>query len=239
MVLNLNLFYFSRFVTSSEFHAEVSNRNQGKNKIVIIGSSHAKRIFYALKKKEEIRKHFFILNEAKSGSLYEQNTIPSYVNKLTENDILILQLFGNDWLQKYIKCTRKDKARKFHLLKFEPVPQSKIMAKYAHLKEILSRLKCKVLFIDNVYRHLNCCSQHIHKEVWKFWTTKNKELSKYFTSQNVKVLDHRKLLSRFPRKNIVCKGFYVKQLVDDVHLRGYLYKNLTETLIKREIMKIC
>jgi hypothetical protein len=54
-----------------------------------------------------------------------------------------------------------------------------------------------------------------------------------------KVLDHRKLLSRFPRKNIVCKGFYVKQLADDVHLRGYLYKNLTDTLIKREIMKIC
>jgi hypothetical protein len=103
LVLKFDLFYFSRFVTASEFHAEVSNRNQGKNKIVIIGSSHAKRIFYALKKKEEIRKCFFILNEAKSGSLYEQNTIPNYVNKLTEKDILILQLFGNDWLQKYIK----------------------------------------------------------------------------------------------------------------------------------------
>jgi ribosomal protein S15P/S13E len=110
-----------------------------------------KGFFYALKKKEEIRKRFFILNEAKSGSLYEQNTIPNYVNKLTEKDILILQLLA-DWLQKYIKCTRKDKAKKFHLLKFEPVPQSKILVKYAHLKGILSQFKCKVLFIDNIYR---------------------------------------------------------------------------------------
>jgi hypothetical protein len=104
---------------------------------------------------------------------------------LTENDILILQLFGNDWLQKYIKCTRKDKAKKFHLLKYVPVPQSKILEKYAHLKGMLSQLKCKIFFIDNIYRHLNCCSQHVHKEIWKFWTTQNKESAKKHCMQGL------------------------------------------------------
>jgi hypothetical protein len=229
--------------TVSSEHSMV-HQNQGivrKKKLVIVGSSHAKRMFLHLRENEEIRKEFFIFNETRSGSLYSSANIPKdFLISLKKDDVCIFQLFGNDLVEKHIKIRHEGQKRIFVLEKFVPVPQKKICVMYRHFYRFVEKLQCRVLIVDNVYRHLNECSNTTFQEITKWWTTQNKFLKQMFefSSENVKVIDHRFLLGLSQQK-IKSIRFYRRLLCNDVHLEPYYYKIMVNTLVTRELLNSC
>jgi hypothetical protein len=227
--------------TLNMVQSEVSIRNQGTvpkpmRKIVIIGSSHAKRLFLNLKDHRLLRKKYYILNETVPGSTFEKTKFPEYLFKLKKDDIVILQLFGNDWLKKHIQITTEGKKKMFHLTKFEPVEVKTVMNMYKILSKILEKLKCKVLMVDNIFRHLDCCEKHQFQEVGPLWSEGNKALRICFKKfKNVTYIDHRKLLG-FPKKRIKVFPFYKTLLVDGVHLKPKLYKTMATNLVTQYVL---
>jgi hypothetical protein len=227
--------------TLNMVQSEVSNRNQGTvpepmRKIVIIGSSHAKRLFLNLKDHRLLRKKYYILNETIPGSTFEKTKFPEYLFKLKKDDIVILQLFGNDWLKKHIQITTEGRKKWFHLTKFEPVEVETVMNMYKILSKILEKLKCRVLMIDNIFRHLDCCEKHQFQEVGPLWSEGNKALQICFKKfKNVTYIDHRKLLG-FPKRRIKVFPFYKTLLVDGVHLKPKLYKTMATNLVTQYIL---
>jgi hypothetical protein len=224
-----------------------SNRNQGtvpkpksKKKIVVIGSSHAKRLFLNLKDHRLLHEKYYVLNETIPGSTFENTKFPAYLSKLKKDDFVILQLFGNDWLKKHIQITKEGKNKMFHLTKFEPVDVETVMnmllADVKLLAKILKNLKCKILMIDNIFRHLECCEKHQFQEIGPLWSESNKALRLGFKDfKNVTCIDHRKLLG-FPKKKIKVLPFYKTLLVDGVHLKPKLYKTMATNLISQHIL---
>jgi hypothetical protein len=156
--------------TLNMVQSEVSNSNQGtvpkpKKKIVVIGSSHAKRLFLNLKDHRLLHDKYYVLNETIPGSTFGKTKFPEYLTKLRKDDIVILQLFGNDWLKKHIQITKEGKNKMFHLTKFDPVDVETVMNIYKLLEKIIKNLRCKILMVDNVFRHLECCEKHQFQEV--------------------------------------------------------------------------
>jgi hypothetical protein len=159
---------------------------------------------------------------------------------LKKDDVCIFQLFGNDLVEKHIRIRHEGHKRIFVLEKFIPVPQKKICVMYRHFKRFVEKLQCKVLIVDNIYRHLNECSNTIFKEITKWWTNQNRFLKQLFeyTGDNVKVIDHRFLLGLSQRK-VKSIRFYRRLLCDDVHLEPYYYKIMVNTLVTRELLNPC
>jgi hypothetical protein len=219
------------------------HQNQGivkKKKLVIVGSSHAKRMFLHFKENEEIRREFFIFNETKSGSLYSNQNIPKeFLMSLKKDDVCIFQLFGNDLVEKHIKIRYEGQKRIFVLEKFVPISQKKIGQMYCHFKRFVEKLQCKVLIVDNIYRHLNETSNTISQEITKWWTNQNRFLKQLFSYMkdglNVKVIDHRFLLG-LPQRKIKSIRFYRRLLCDDVHLEPFYYKIMVNTLVTRDLL---
>ena len=72
-----------------------------KNKLVFIGSSHAKRLCHEAYYIEKITNEYEILDFTRPGSLFENLTWPER-STLTEKDVIIFQSFGNNLLQRHI-----------------------------------------------------------------------------------------------------------------------------------------
>jgi hypothetical protein len=166
-------FSFRGMASESTVNSEHSMvyQNQGivkKKKLVIVGSSHAKRMFLHFKENEEIRREFFIFNETKSGARYSNQNMPKeFLMSLKKDDVCIFQLFGNDLVEKHIKTRYEGHKRIFVLEKFVSVPQKKISHMYLDFKLFVEKLQCKVLIVDNIYRHLNETSKTDAQDITK------------------------------------------------------------------------
>ena len=86
-----------------------------KNKLVFIGSSHAKRLCHEAYHIEKITNEYKILDFTRPGSLFEKLTWPER-STLTDKDVIIFQSFGNNLMQRH---TYKNNGI-FHLTKFVP-----------------------------------------------------------------------------------------------------------------------
>ena len=71
-----------------------------KNKLVFIGSSHAKRLCHEAYYIEEITNEYKILDFSRPGSLFENLTWPER-STLTDKDVIIFQSFGNNLMQRH------------------------------------------------------------------------------------------------------------------------------------------
>jgi hypothetical protein len=135
-----------------------------------------------------------------------------------KDDFLVVIPFGNDLHAR--KFVRFDKYLKvFHLDKFEPYPKTYWDVLFAKLHERLSGKNCKIIVIDNFYRHL-CCEKHRHKGWLAYQSKINKELCDQFKNTSIKTVDHQLLLQN-TRNCKLNASEYRKLQGDSVHFRDY------------------
>jgi hypothetical protein len=85
--------------------------------------------------------------------------LPPQVLELDKDDFLVLNIFGNDWLEKHILIDKNPKL--IHLTKIRERPLSYFVPLFKQLKKQIMELKCKVILIDNILRHIvRCCQEH-------------------------------------------------------------------------------
>jgi len=198
-------------------------------KIVTLGASHSKRIHDALAKHPKANQ--FEISEVRIRDDELNSAVFSnklrYLLKLTANDHIIVQYFGNDLFEKHIKITHNPKT--IHLTKFVPITGTYLKEQYELFGKILSRFKAKVTIIDHFYRHLVCCPKHIHNGIVKYQSAKNKEFKACFSQFNV--IDHRKTLG-FKSRDLRDIKLYKGLFIDGVHLKPACYDKVADFLFK-------
>jgi len=193
--------------------------------IFVIGSSHASKIVHAMKKNKDVIENFNIIDFTKPGATFDKLTMPNF-DHIKESDYVILQCFGNDLMDKNILIEKGSGKKIIHLLKFVPRPLEEIKNKFLALKNILEKVKCQYLIIDNPIRHLNCCSKHKYRNLRHFQINANKLLKTIFKSNTI---EHSHLLGS--RRQL--RKYYHKMFVDSVHFKPQWYEILCKNLLSR------
>jgi hypothetical protein len=196
--------------------------------LFVLGSSHGKRLAMALQKITELSQEYKIENYAKSGARFENMDFPN-LEKLTDRDVIIIQIFGNNFLKKFIKIKFINGKKQMLLTKYVPVPESTIISMYNSLKEIFSCTRAKVFCLDCPVRHLNHSSRQLATRVFQLFKARNKSLHRTLKNSNITTLDHKKFLGVKNTKLRTVTG-YAETLVDDVHFFPIFYENIAKKL---------
>jgi stalled ribosome alternative rescue factor ArfA len=194
--------------------------------IILVGASHGWRLFRSLKQISGYGITFTVTCLCVRGAKFADLHWPQTVK---ENDFLVVIPFGNDVInRKNINFDRKTGI--IHLVKFVPYEKEHWKTLFTKLQEKLSDKNCKILVIDNFYRHF-CCDTHRHKGWLSYQTQVNKKLREQFKGSEIKVIDHRYLLNdpRIVKANVL---EYRKLQGDSVHFRDYspIAKNLLKCI---------
>ena len=159
-------------------------------------SSHAKRLCSQAKLLTKITQQYTVQEFTKSGATVMTLSFPN-LQHLTNNDILLVQISGNSLFKRNIEFQNINGKRIIHLKSFCPQDQATITQETKLLKEHLRSLTCKIYVIDQIYRHLYCCSKHFDNRIYRFQKRQNTILSCQFKDiTNVRVINHLKFLNR-------------------------------------------
>ena len=151
-----------------------------KPKLIFFGSSHAKRLVLCA---QRLNEKYEIVDFSKPGARIGDLIVPNF-ELFTELDTVFVQVFGNSTFYKNIRITKEGNNRVIHLLKFNPRPIKELEAEYDYLLELVKKAKCKIVVIDNILRHISCCTQHYDKRIFS--------LSKMAKQKNERLFYQRK-----------------------------------------------
>jgi hypothetical protein len=207
-----------------------------KRKLVIIGYSHAYRLFKSCKENRVLTENFDILGKTFRGATWPQvkEQIKRFLQQpFTSRDILVFQIFGNDLLKKGLHY-RDFSTGIIHLRNFVPASDVDVGIAYDSFREILKSTSASVIVIDNPLRHLRCCELHLpnHTGLASYFRKRNKEL--VTTLQDWPVIDHRRLIPSIPFRNLRQTFFYVQLLdTDKVHFKQHVYDEWADSLARQ------
>jgi len=174
-----------------------------KPKILVFGSSHAKRLFDAMLRDDNIRDEFELYSNVKSGATIQNFTVNyGLLESLSEDDFVIVNFLGNDW--------------------FEPKSFLEIATQFVWLGEVLERTRARVIILDNPLRHIRCCNRHRYPGLIRFWRQKNHDMRIIYSNAGHTVLEHQSVL-RLSRTEWRQMGNYATLFSDTVHFKPYVY----------------
>jgi len=204
----------------------------GTAKLFIIGGSHAKRLYLLMKQNENLTRKYQIINFAKPGATAENVIMPD-IAKITDKDILFVQLFGNDLFDRgsVVRFSQRNN-RKFHLKRFSPLRKDKYKQLFGQFKEKLKEVKGKIYILDNPYRYICQCKAHQYPGLIKVQSQFNAALhSTFIAEENVKVLSHLSLLNLGKKSRVAYR--YRRIFCDNIHLKRQQYKKLIGAWVNR------
>ena len=176
----------------------------------------------------DIKKSYKIESHIQKGATLEQFQLKiDDLEKLGPNDLLIVQLLGNDLLERHIERYQG----RICLNKFVPISEEKLEAKYLTLSKLFSVIQASIYFIDNPYRHLRGNKEKIPFPGLKnYWHKKNQQLKLRFPE--LKVINHTSLLGETQRKLKISR-FYASLMPDDVHFEQRIYAIIVQKLLSQ------
>jgi predicted AAA+ superfamily ATPase len=163
-----------------------------KPKIFLIRSSHAKRIGFQMKEIDQ--KDFHIINLGKSGLKVNDLKVPHL--SVTEKDIMIVSILGNDFINNSPKKVVNGTRSKYISEHLEPVNTSGILQCFSILQSKIKSVPCKVYIVDTFYRHLLYPSKAVKVQAYNLFKKRNCMLENFFFLQGIKVLRHRTLFDK-------------------------------------------
>jgi hypothetical protein len=211
-----------------------------RRKIFLVGSSHLKRMvreFVQL----PLNKNFEIIDLARPGATYEKIIWPK-IEEVNSTDFLLLQFLGNDIFQKkFVKLEWKARKKCFHLTKFAPEPLPVILEKIHQAKNRLSAYAGKIILINVIVRHFNCCTLHQDPRTLQYQLKIEKLIKKEFSSEKIIVLDPLCLI--YPQRPQCNPGISFREfkkpksrgkiLLDSVHLFSKCYRQICLSLMEK------
>jgi hypothetical protein len=204
----------------------------GKRKLFWVGSSHALRLYQAALRNVDIKNRFENDAHVKPGATFSQlHILSNRLKSLNEQDVVIFQLFGNDLFEKHIKIDRVPR-KIIHLTKFRPTSEPVLRDRFLALKALLNELRCKIIVIDNPFRHLICCEKHRYSGLIRHVKQANSLVGKTLTGYLV--LDHNKLLG-VSTNRLKRPTEYQVLLSDSVHFYSRYYDAIVVNVVERFI----
>jgi hypothetical protein len=202
-------------------------------KIVVLGASHATRIYSALLRHPKASEFKFFKNTKPGASLGASSStqVPidtKLYSDLRNTDIVLVQYTGNDLLEKRIQISKNPK--NIHITEFIPKSDAYVNQARQKLEKILEKTSAKVIIIDDILRHVRCCKKHLFPGLIRYLSKRNRELKAHFP--DYLVLDHRRLINeKFSKiRNL---HSYKNLLEDSVHLKGIYYDQIADNLFQK------
>lgn len=193
----------------------------------VVGASHANRLVPELCKLPSYNVKFKIRSYAVPSKKYEDLRWPANLTHLPESDIILIIPFGND----LVKTGVRRENGKIHLTTFVPNTDHYFSLRYRDLTDKIKSTQARFVIISNFYRHF-CCPKHNHKGWLAYQNKRNKDLWANFKNlQNVKLLDHRHIVTDKVKKEAKNVDEYRKLQFDAVHFSDY--KSIAERISKR------
>ena len=187
--------------------------------IYIIGASIGFAIGLQMSRLPGIKDKYRVKNLCRKGAKFLDLVWPK-ASEVKENDIILIFPFGND-LQKGKYSRDAQAPRAFHLLEFVGIDDATRDLYYALLMATVERYQAKqakIFIVTCFYRFL--CPCHIYPNFLKFYMEQNRYMFQTFANfENVKVLDHRTLVSDQVGKAKRDSSFYASLLYDQVHFK--------------------
>lgn len=212
-------------------------QNIEKPKMFIYGSSHAKRLADAAGKNKEITDIFEIVAYTKPGSSVTTYPLPPLV--ATEQDILVIQNFGNSLFNSPVKLEYVNMGwdKIFHLLQYRTQYPQVIKREYEILANSLKNLKCRIYLLDNPIRYSNCCKNHHDPRIVPYQKKQNVILKTFFTENVPKiiVLDHTRMMNTRTHNWLKNSWNYKSIIIDQVHLYKHCYEEIIHNICKEAI----
>jgi lysophospholipase L1-like esterase len=202
--------------------------------IYFTGSSHGKRLYSAFLNLPVLTENCELKNYAKSGCKYENLVLPN-LDTLTANDYLIIQVFGNNLLEKHIRVKYIDGKKQFMLTRYKEVPENYILKIYSELLQRLKNCKGTLIILDSPPRHLNHTPRKIAIKVLKLFQARNKLLHDVFKNSGIHTIDHRKFIGFKNRTTRTVSGFS-QHLCDNVHLTPEAYREIANNIFEKFIL---
>jgi hypothetical protein len=197
--------------------------------LYVIGSSHAVKILRIMEHKHKFKEKFTLVNMARSGARYEDLRLPD-PSKIRSNDVIFFQAFGNDIMKKNIRMEEVNGKRIIHLEKFEPYDLSIIESKIQIFKEFCAKVPCRVIILDLITRHINCCKMHRYRGYIAFQRSANKKLRTILGKlKNVTIVQFLKNLGHHTRW-LKKTSNLAKVYADSVHLKTSFYEKILERI---------
>lgn len=211
---------------------------QPKINILCWGGSHQRRITKHLRELC-INTNFMVYDKTIPGlSLSTLSSFPlREAKRLKEQDFLIIQVGGNDiFIRDHSLQKIPKKNNIFHLEKFLPNSEEILSNLFVSLGKMIDGLICKILIIDNPFRHLFCCPTHSNfKNILRVQTSANKILHTIL-KEKAQTLSHFKVFGisckekRLPRR-------YASLQPDSVHFEDRYYRSAAEYLLRVHLIK--
>jgi len=184
--------------------------------IYIIGASIGFAIGLQMSRLPGIKDKYRVKNLCRKGAKFMDLVWPK-ASEVKEHDIVLIFPFGND-LQKGKYSRDAEPPRTFHLLEFVGVDDVTMNVYYALLIARIQKYQAKIFIVTCFYRFL--CPCHIHPNFLRFYMDQNRYMFQTFANfENVKVLDHRTLVSDQVGKAKRNSSFYASLLYDQVHFK--------------------
>ena len=170
-----------------------------------------------------------ILSKTRPGAKFLDLQFPTILDTFESNDILIIQLFGNDIMKRHTNVTWNNGVKTIHMFKFEPVKKEELLSIFEMLNKKLQTLKCKVIILDNPIQHLFYCKKHVFKRLFSYQVACNRLLRHYFGQYTV--INHRYLLQNINQAKNNRK--YANLFQDTVHFKQYVYDGMVHRMFER------
>ena len=98
-----------------------------KPRVLIFGSSHAARIKRSVLNNNNITTKYDILFETRPGAKFLDLQFPTILDTFESNDLLIIQLFGNDIMKRHTNVTWDNGVKTIYMFRFEPVKKEELL----------------------------------------------------------------------------------------------------------------
>jgi lysophospholipase L1-like esterase len=202
------------------------------SKVVVIGSSHGYRLGKALEKIIEYN-DFDFYNLATPGQKISTFDPPNYIlDDLTDRDHLIVFMGGNDLIKNRPKKIFVKGKKFFKITHCEKESEFENRNSFRKLADIVQGCKAQNLVFDMPFRHL--ASEDPLPEVieWLF-KCRNHMLKECLAEKGIVLHKHVGFLNVGRTNRLRSRFAYRKLLVDDIHFKPEIYRNIADNVLKR------
>ncbi len=202
-----------------------------KSKILVVGSSHARRMFDHMKNSAQYSEYELDHMTMPGADMARLATHWPHdkVAQMSSHDVLIIQALGNDLFRKGTHFITRN-PKKIHLRSFDPTAHDEFAKSCLILESLIKGIAPKILILDNVFRHLCGCPEHQYPGLISHQVQANKILRRTLRS-SARVVSTDTLIAEEGTHRKISVGDRANWLIDAVHLKPVFYQRVIERLL--------
>jgi hypothetical protein len=204
---------------------------ENKPKLVLIGASHIQRLEKA--GRHVLKSQYHVILYAFPGARYERiiELVPWHeLEQLTEHDTVLAQPFGNSMFKKGSHMITYN-PKNIHLKVYARTEKESFRDMLIDFKTKCLNIKAKVIILDNIFKHVNCCKSHTYPGMISHQHQLNLMIRNVFQDSESIVLPWQKVYIPYLSKNKVKVSQLKNFFKDSVHLHESCYSRAVEKIL--------